>query len=127
MNRSLKPEAEIQKAGTANGRTRPKKILPTDRINFSKQLDLLRAFAAASGPSGRTVTNNDVAVIVGLKASTVSLANPFFSDVGLLLRADGGYTPSSAVVAFSRAFEWNRETASHKLATVISETWFAQA
>ena len=130
MARALKavPAAdESAPTGAKSSKTRPGKILPTDRINFSKQLDLLRAFVAASGPSGRAVTNTDIAVIVGLKASTVSLANPFFSDNGLLQRVDGGYVPAAAVVSFQRAHEWNRDSAGQKLAPVIAETWFAQA
>jgi hypothetical protein len=111
-----------------NKRLRPTKTLPTERIAFPKQLDLLRAYAAASAPGGRPVTNADVADIVKMTASTVSMANAFFSDSGLLIRnADGGYVPSSDVTSYQLAYAWNPETASHKIAPVISETWFAKA
>jgi len=120
------PEVDKQ-ARKTNDRSRPKKILPTDRIRFPKQLDQLRAIALSSGPSGRVVTNKDVAVIVGLKESTLSLSNPFFNDSGLTQRADGGYIPSAAVVAYAHAYAWNPETAAQRLSPVISQTWFAQA
>jgi hypothetical protein len=68
-----------------------------------------------------------VSEIVGLTASTISMANAFFADSGLMSRADGGYIPSADVVNYQRAYEWNKETASHKLAGVIGETWFAKA
>ena len=37
------------------------KTLPTERIAFSKQLDLLRAYVAAAGPAGKPANNNEVA------------------------------------------------------------------
>ncbi|HEV8642347.1 MAG TPA: hypothetical protein VGV13_14715 [Methylomirabilota bacterium] len=106
---------------------RPTKILPTERITHSKQLDLLRAYAAVYATTPKPVTNNDVSEIVNLTASTVSLANAFFADTGLMTRAEGGYVPSADVVNYQRAYQWNKETASHKLAPMISETWFAKA
>jgi hypothetical protein len=107
-------------------RLRPTKILPTDRINFSKQLDLLRAWAAASSPPGKIVNNNEVAEMVKMQASTISLANPFFASIGLLNKAEGGYTPSADVVAYHRAAEYS-DTPAHKLAPTIRESWFGQA
>jgi len=107
-------------------RQRPTKILPTDRINFTKQLDLLRAWAAASGPGGKAVTNNEIAEMVKMQASTVSLANPFFGSIGLLQKSEGGYVPSSDVVAYQRAAEYS-ESPSHKLAPAMRESWFGAA
>ncbi|MGH9555713.1 MAG: hypothetical protein ACRD2Y_07810, partial [Terriglobales bacterium] len=64
---------------------RPTKILPTDRITFTRQLDILRAWAAISGPMGKIATNNAVADVVKMQASTVSMANAFLNSVGLLV------------------------------------------
>jgi hypothetical protein len=108
-------------------KARPMKTLPTERIAFPKQLDLLRAYAAASGPTGKVVSNADVAGIVKVMASTVSMANAFFADTGLLIRADGGYLPAPEVLSFYRAYEWNPESASQKLGPLIAGTWFAKA
>ena len=110
-----------------DSKRKPSKILPTDRIAFSRQLDLLRAYAAASGYGNKVVTNNEVADLIKLTGSTVSLANPFFADVRFLQRADGGYTPSPEVISFAQASEWNPETASRKLGPLIAESWFARA
>lgn len=107
-------------------RPRPTKILPTDRINFTKQLDLLRAWAAASSPPGKAVANAEVAEMVKMQASTVSLANPFFASVGLLQKTEGGYIPSPDVVAYHRAAEYS-ELPTHKLAPTIRESWFGIA
>jgi hypothetical protein len=107
-------------------RQRPTKILPTDRITFTRQLDLLKAWAASSSPPGRIVTNNDVADMVKMQSSTVSLANPFFASVGLLQKAEGGYVPSADVMNFFRAAEYS-DTPGHKLAPTMRESWFGVA
>jgi hypothetical protein len=104
-----------------------RKILPTPRIAFGKQLDLLRAFAAASGPEKRPVGNADTSQFVGLSASTVSLANPFFADVGLIERVGGGFVPSKEVVNFAQAFEWDADGASRELGPVFENSWFGSA
>lgn len=108
-------------------RPKPKKILPTERITFPKQLDILRAYAIASGVEKKPVNNSDVAVIVNLASPTVSLSNAFFVDAGFLTKAEGGYLPSDVVLAFSRAYEWDAELAPEKLAPLIEQTWFAVA
>lgn len=120
----LKPR---KAAGPKPQRPRPGRVLPTERIAFAKQLDLLRAYAAASAPSGRAVTNKEVAAILKFVESTAVMANAFFVDSGLLQRTDSGFVPSPEVVSFQRAFSWSPETASYKLGPVISRTWFAQA
>lgn len=121
------PSTPSEDEGPKAKKQRPTKTLPTERITHPKQLDLLRAYAAVHATTAKAVSNNDVAEIVKFTASTVSMANAFFADSGLLTRADGGYVPSASVVNYQRAYEWNKETASHKLAPVISETWFARA
>src|SRR5437867_10717172 len=77
------------KPGPKPATERPSKYLPTERITFAKQLDILRAWAAASGPAGKVATNDDVAEIVRMQPSTVSLANPFLASGGLIVKTDG--------------------------------------
>jgi hypothetical protein len=109
-------------------RQRPTKPLPTDRIAFPKQLDILRAYAVAHETTGRPVTNAEIGNIVKMAASTVPHANSFFSDpeIGLLIKAEGGHVPSPAVIAFHRAFAWNPEAATHKFAPAFQAMWFSQ-
>lgn len=106
---------------------RPTRILPSDRIAITKQYDLLRVIGGASGMAKKAVKLEEVEAIIKLKASTVALAIPFFTDSGLLVRQDKGFLPSDAVVAFTRAHSWNPDSATQKLAPVIQETWFAKA
>lgn len=105
---------------------RPTKYLPTDRIAFTKQLDLLRTYAIASGPVRKPVTLAEVEDIIKMKGSTISLANPFFVDSGLLQKTDKGFVPSEAVQSFQRAHQWQLQGATAKLAPVIAQTWFGK-
>lgn len=102
------------------------KIFPTSRISFEKQITILQAYAAAAGPNGKAVPNKEVAGLVKMTRETVSLANAFFSDIGLIQRAEGGYIPAPEVVNFQLAHQWDPEKAGHKLAPIIERTWFTQ-
>src|SRR5688572_30529533 len=66
----------------APARPRPTQPLPTERIQFENQTKLLRAYAIASGPEGRGVTNGAVANIVKMHSDTVALSNAFYTGVG---------------------------------------------
>lgn len=103
---------------------RPIKTLPTDRVGFQRQMEILRAYAV-NGESGQSVTNEQVAAVVNIAAQSVSLCNMFFVEVGLLQRGDGGYIPSQEVLEFSRAHEWDPDNAAKKLAPAIEKSWFA--
>lgn len=118
--------AAADEQAAPKARSKPNKTLPTDRITFTRQLDLLRAWAAASSPSGKVVSNTDVADMVKMMSSTVSLANPFFASIGLLQKAEGGYIPSPDVIAYHRAAEYS-EFPSHKLAPLVRDSWFGLA
>lgn len=108
-------------------KSKPKEILPTARIAFPKQLDLLRAYAASSGPTGKAVTNNDIAGITGMHPNTISLSNAFFLKAGFLSKSGNGFLPSPEVVSFNNAHQWNPEAAPQKLFPLLKGTWFAQA
>lgn len=112
---------------SANSIGKPTKTLPTERVTFQKQLTLLRAYAAASGQSGKPVGLQEVANIVKLNVSTVSLCNSFLADVGFIEKTPAGqYQPAPDVMNFLRAYQWNPETASQKLQPILRRTWFAQ-
>ena len=119
-------------SGAANGeskiavsKSRPTKPLPTPRIQLSNQFDIMRAYAAISGPSKKAVKNKDVAEVVGMVESTISMNNSFLTEIGLLAKVGRGqFVPSDEVASYHRAHEWNPETAAHKLAPAIRKTWF---
>jgi hypothetical protein len=104
---------------------KPTKTLPTERIGVAKQLDMLRAYAAVSNNGARPAPVNEVAAVVKTAPSSVSLVNAFLASINLITRTDAGsYIPAPEVVGFLRAYEWDKETASHKLAPVFREAWF---
>jgi hypothetical protein len=102
---------------------RPIKVLPTTRVGFAKQLQLLRAFAALAA-TDKAATTSGAAEIVGIHPSTAILANPFFIDVGFLQKVGTSIIPAPEVIAYHRAVEWNPETAPTKLAPLLRKTWF---
>ena len=129
------PQQETQPAIATNAenssqkskKVKPLKPLPTDRLVFPKQMDCLRGYAAKSGPEGKPVKLADVAEIVKMHQNTVTLVNPFFYAIGLIQRGEsGGYIPAPEVVNYARAYDHAPQTAGHKLAPIISASWFAQ-
>jgi hypothetical protein len=107
--------------------TRPTKLLPTERITVDRQLAILRAYAAASSHGSKAVTLDEVAGVVGMATTTISLANPFLCSINLISKSDAGFIPSGEVVSFLRAHEWNPDTSSHKLSPIIEHSWFFDA
>jgi hypothetical protein len=127
-----------QSAGLDTGKTdsqppkpqgpKPTKTLPSTRISFSKKLDSLRAFAAVSGPSNKLVVLKDVADIVKMASSTLTLETPFWVDVKFITKKEGqGFTPAGELMEYAHAHEWNKETAAHKLSPLLADTWFWEA
>jgi hypothetical protein len=102
------------------------KVLPTERVSFEKQMAVLRAYAAASGPAKNAVSNDEVAAVLNdLAASSISLCNPFFGDVGLLIQEGRKQRPADAVFDYLHAFEWNEDTAALKLKDRFTRSWAA--
>jgi hypothetical protein len=122
-----KPAPKAAKTSAAAAASKPNKYLPTDRITFIRQLDILRGWAAASGPNNKIVTNDEAAGIVKMATSTLSMNNAFYMQSGLLVKTDGGFIPAPDVFSFLRAYEWSPESAASKLAPIIAKTWFADA
>lgn len=119
------PNTAAPALSLAESKDKPTRILPTERVQFTKQLNLLRAYAAVSGQTNKDAKISDVAQVAKLNGSTVSLCNGFFVDVGFLERvANGGFTPSEEVQAYLRAFSWTPDVAAHKLAPRLRTTWF---
>jgi hypothetical protein len=106
------------------GANAPAEQLPTDRIAFDKQMRLLQAYANVSNGGQNPVTNEDVAKAVEMNSSTVSLANAFFSKMGLLVRSGRAFLPSREVVEFANAMQWAPDEAAKKLAPLFERSWF---
>lgn len=112
------------------GSHRGSKPLPTIRIAFNKQLDLLRAYGAASGIERKPVSLTKAAEMVGLAPATTSLANGFFVDARLLQKVEGPqpqFIPSQAVLDFAAAHQWKADAPAAKLGPLLTDTWAYQA
>jgi hypothetical protein len=110
-------------------RARLSKGIPTDRIAFSKQLEILRAYGAAYDKTNAPVSNGDVSDFVGMSPSTISQSNAFFNEVGFIQKAEGGkYIPAPEVIGFFKAFTFNQnvEKSALKLSPIVERSWFGQ-
>jgi hypothetical protein len=119
-----KAEKSTAKAAPA---AKPERYLPTERITFRRQLDLLRGYAAATNDGSKSVTNKEVAAFVDMTESTASIANAFFIQNGFLTKGSSGLLPAPDVVAFKRAHQWDPTTSAHKLSGLVARSWFGQA
>lgn len=109
-------------------RLKSNKVLPSGKISFPRHLEVLRAWANLSGVQNVVANNENVASIVGMSASTLSLLNPFFKDVGFLVKNGNRYWPSSEVLQFNQRYEeGSHDGAAQVLAPLLSKTWFARA
>lgn len=103
------------------------KALPTDRLTLDRQMAALHGFALASESEGRAVTIHDVAKLIHLSASSVSLTTNFFVDSGLLVRAEAtGFRPTSITEEYRQAREWDPENAAKRLAPAVEKAWFTR-
>ncbi|MEN3334958.1 MAG: hypothetical protein V7641_4323 [Blastocatellia bacterium] len=126
--------SDTQPTAGANGssgsqktlRPKPQKPLPTPRIAFTKQLDILRGYAHASGTEAKPVKQNELAAIVNMHPNTITMANGFFAEIGLIQKGGGGYLPAAEVINYANAYDWNTEKAGHQLAPIIGTSWFAK-
>jgi hypothetical protein len=129
MNEELKIQsasAVADEPKATRGRSSLAKVLPTDRLSFEKQKELLRAFAAEyTANGGQPVTNEKAGEIIGLSGSTISQTNGFFTDVGIVTRAEqGGFIPGTEVIEYNNACQWDESEARTKLRPLFERTWF---
>jgi hypothetical protein len=121
-------ETQTPAANTAatDSKNQPTRKLPTERIAFAKQLDIMRAYGLSSQGGSRPVNYKDVATVVNMSANTVSLMNAFLVDVGMVERSGNDFIPHRVLVDFAQAHSWSPETAPKKLAPMLRKTWFGE-
>lgn len=112
---------------TRASKRKPTKALPNNRLVFSKHLDILRGYVAASGLDKKPVSNDDVAKVVNIHAGSISNCNPFFNNIGLIRRDKNGYIPSDDVIAYAERYKWDSDKSALKLEPIIRNSWFAAA
>ena len=126
----------LQEARTRRGRvqlSRPQKAradrsLPTDRLSFDKQVDVLRAIAQMSGSNRRPVTAEDLSASIGLRGNTGGLSNKFFRDSGWVVSAGRGmYTATDPLLEYHRHLNVDPQDmggARRHLAGAARDSWY---
>jgi hypothetical protein len=127
-DRPDKPEDDTPETKSPpQARQKLARALPSDRITFARQLDVLRGFAVAAADNGGSASANQVGPLISMSHHTIALLIAFFTEIGLLGRVGSGrYAPAAAVTEYSRALQWTPETAAHRLAPIIGSSWFGK-
>jgi hypothetical protein len=103
----------------------PTKRLPTSRIKFAKQIDIIRVYGIKS-QNGKAAHYKDVGEVVGIHGNTVSLMVGFLVENGFLDRNGDATIATKPVIDFAQAYSWSPETAPRKLAPIIRNSWFGE-
>ena len=117
--------------GAKNQKQRSDRSLPTDRLSFDKQVEVLRAIAQMSGNGRRPVTAEDLSAAIGLRGNTGGLSNKFFRDSGWVESAGRGmYAATEALLEYHRHLNVDAQDvagARRNLAFVAESSWYWQA
>jgi hypothetical protein len=107
---------------------RADRSLPTDRLNFDKQVEVLRAIAQMSGNGRRPVTAEDLSAAIGLKGNTGGLSNKFFRDSGWVESAGRGmYAATDPLLEYHRHLNVDAQDllgARRYLAAASQASWY---
>jgi hypothetical protein len=107
---------------------RSQRALPTDRMEFETQVQVLKAYAIASRNGREIVTGEDLARHVSVGEDTARLNNRFLAESGLIVAEQrGAYKPVEAVLEFSRKLGFGQPNPGHTLASVVRNTWYFEA
>jgi hypothetical protein len=100
--------------------------IPTDRLSFPNQFNVIRAYGLAASEGARVVTGAELGRLTGLNPGSTSLNNSFLADVGLIVKAGQGYMPNADVIAYARAHGFSPGEAAHRLAPTLRKAWFGE-
>lgn len=90
-------------SGRTQSKARPERPIPTDRLRFDNQLEVLKAVASLSGNSRRGVSAETMSAAIGLKGGTGGLNSRFFRFVNWFESVGRGeYTASPGVLAYAQ-------------------------
>lgn len=120
-------------SGTGNPsrvqKQRADRSLPTDRMSFEKQVEVLRCIAQMSVK--RPVTAEDLSAAVGLKGNRGGLSNRFFVDSGWVVTAGrGGYAAADPLQEYHRHLNVDPQDhhgARRYLANSARSSWYWEA
>lgn len=103
------------------------KTLPTDRIPFPRQLEIISAIPVAYEKANTPITFKEVGSILGMSEATLLQMSAFLSDVGLTQRTESGkFTPAPELLDYLRVHQYSPEKAWPKLGPLLEKSWFGQ-
>jgi len=106
---------------------KPKHHLPSDNLKVDGQLEVLRAYVAASDRGKKAVGYKEVAEFVDCYDTVVSSYNKFFEESGLILRqGKGKYVPHENVVEYTDMVQYDDEKALGYLRDILKDSWFGK-
>lgn len=124
---STQPSAASGVSPMTRKKNKLSKTLPTDRIPFARQLEIIAAIPVAHEKAGGPITFKEVGAIIGMSEATLMQASAFFGDVGLIQRVEGGkFNHSPELQDYYRLHQFAPEKAWSKLAPIFERSWFGQ-
>ncbi|HUI89169.1 MAG TPA: hypothetical protein VLX61_10660 [Anaerolineales bacterium] len=106
--------------------TEPTQVIPTNRVSYDKQREVLKAFAVI-GNGGKVVTIKSVSEAVTLTVSAVRSTTDFFASIGLLKEVSGGFVIAKEVNDYYIADQAGESNAYYRIRPLLEKTWFANA
>lgn len=124
----VNPNKEVEpSASETNGAGKRRvlaQVIPTNRLTLPKQVEIIRAYAAAYDATKGPVGIEEITRFVGMAASTVSQTNAFLTDIGLVRKDGRRFVPSAEVQAMNRLYDVSRDKALAKMAPLFEKSWF---
>lgn len=127
MDANEENSASADRSEQKPDRFKLRRALPTDRLKFSKQIDIVKAYGAESGANRGAVTLDKVAKAADIAQTSAGLNNEFFREIGLLTREGKTFRPAQPVIDYLQANQWDPENALKKLGPIFAESWAGRA
>ncbi|MBX3744133.1 MAG: hypothetical protein KF833_02385 [Verrucomicrobiae bacterium] len=107
-------------------RTTLTRTIPTDRVTFPRQCEIIRAHAAAYEAEGAPVVVEALTKFADMTPGTISMGNAFLLDVGIIRKEGRKFLPSDELMAMHRMYGIDESRAWSKLAPLFERSWFGQ-
>lgn len=122
------PEGTPPAAGRSASKARPERPIPTDRLKFDNQVEVLKQVASMSGNNRKGVDAETMSAAINLRGGTGGLNSRFFRAAGWFEAVGRGeYTASDGLLQYWRHI--NVDPEDHQAATAgmrseVKRSWF---
>lgn len=106
-------------------RLRPTLPLPSARMKFEKELEMLRAYVSQSKSGTNPVDFKEVAKLIDIDDTAISSSKKFWEEIGALIRvSQGKHKPSTSIIRWANKVDFDPNEANAILHTVFDGAWF---